>query len=351
MVTRPRSMPDKVYDRIDELLTAATQQSGEVSESWKALEEAHILSQRWASTHVRVHWAMLGLARRSSDRSEAVGQLSRLLLAAPGSLSRRYPIGNTGRAHVSAFKPMPVQDDLVALLATEQAKSDDEVLDSDGVKRLYDGIAPLYDTAAAPFRLLRGRRLALQAIAELHLNHGDTVVDLGTGTGWNLPHLVDRVGPTGHVIGVDISPRMLDQARRNIGEIDNVDLIEADIATYKPPPGTDAVISTFAIEMRPDYDTIIERLAATIKPNSRIAVTGLRHADHWPAWVSDLGSRLMRFFGVNDNYRSHRPWQAIQNHTTNAIYQKSHGGVVYLAAGTTPEPRTATKTETQPTLT
>lgn len=342
MVTRRHSMPEKVHARINDLLTAACSPSKEIPELWKALEEAHVLSQTWARTHMRVHWEMLRLACRSSDHREAVGQIGRLLLAAPGSFSGRYPVGNTGRARISAFKPMPVSDDLAALLTMEKANGDNGVLDSDGAKRLYDRIAPLYDIAVAPFRLLRGRRLAEQAIAELHLNRGDTVVDLGTGTGWNLPRLADQVGPTGQVIAVDISPRMLDQARQNLGDTANVALIEADIATYQPPPGTAAVISTFAIEMRPDYDAIIERLAATIKPNGRIAVTGLRHADHWPAWVSDVGSRVMRFFGVNDSYRSHRPWQAIQNHTTDSVYQESHGGVVYLAAGTTPKPRDVT---------
>lgn len=211
------------------------------------------------------------------------------------------------------------------------------VLDSDGVKRLYDRIAPLYDLAAAPFHLLRGRRLAGEALDELHLQLGDTVVDLGTGTGWNLPHLADRVGPTGTVIGVDISSRMLDRASRNLGDRKNVELVQADIVTYRPPSDAAGVIATFAIEMRPDYDDIIERLAASIGPGGRIVTTGLRHPDHWPDWLVDLAARSMRFFGVNDSYRSHRPWEAIERHTTNTTYTDSHAGAIYLAAGTSPK--------------
>lgn len=221
-------------------------------------------------------------------------------------------------------------------MVTRPRPDRDGVLDSDGAKRLYDRIASRYDLAVSPFRLLRGRRLAERAIDELHLRRGDTVVDLGTGTGWNLSRLADRVGPLGTVIGVDISPRMLDQARQNIGDRASIELVEADIATYQPPPDTAAVISTFAIEMRPDYGSIIERLATTIRPGGRIAVTGLRHADRWPGWLADAGSRMMRFFGVNDSYRKHRPWEAIERHTTNTSYADSHSGVIYLAAGTTP---------------
>jgi demethylmenaquinone methyltransferase/2-methoxy-6-polyprenyl-1,4-benzoquinol methylase len=223
-------------------------------------------------------------------------------------------------------------------MVTRPRPDSDGVLDSDGVKRLYDRIAARYNLTTFPFRLLRGRRLAEHAIDELHLRRGDTVVDLGTGTGWNLSRLADRVGATGTVIGIDISPRMLDQARQNIRDRANIELVEADIATYQPPCNTAAVISTFAIEMRPDYDSIIERLATTIRPGGRIAVTGLRHADHWPGWLADAGARTMQFFGVNDSYRQHRPWEAVEQHTIDTTYADSHAGVIYLAAGTTAVP-------------
>lgn len=355
MVSRRRPMPDEIRTRLDGLVASATSsRPADARAAWAALEDAHVLSQPWAWPHVRVHWAMLKLAWRTTDRRELAGQLSRMLLAAPGSWTGKYPTGNTGRARVSAFEPMPIRADLADLLAVDppadDARSDSAgVLDSDGVRRLYDRIASRYDLAASPFRLIRGRRLAEQAIDELHLGPGDTVVDLGTGTGWNLLRLADRVGPTGTVIGVDISARMLDQARQNIGDRAIVELVEADIATYRPPPDTDAVISTFAIEMRPDHETIIERFATEIRPGGRIAITGLRHADHWPTWLSNAGARAMRFFGANDSYRSHRPWEAIQRHTTNTTYADSHAGVIYLAAGTTPDASAAVPASTSQT--
>ena len=55
-------------------------------------------------------------AVRRRDGREIAGQLLRLLLAVPGSVSGRYPVGNTGGADVSAFSPMPVPDDLRPLL-------------------------------------------------------------------------------------------------------------------------------------------------------------------------------------------------------------------------------------------
>ena len=66
--------------------------------------------------HLRTHVAMLGAAVRRHDRREVLGQLLRLVVAAPGSLSGRYPVGNTGGAKVSALQPMPIPEDLRSVL-------------------------------------------------------------------------------------------------------------------------------------------------------------------------------------------------------------------------------------------
>lgn len=90
---------------------AATNAAG-----WEHLERAHILSQPWPWPHTRVHAAMLARALRARHHREAIGQLVRLVVAAPGSASGRYPSGNTGRASVPLTTPMPLPPDLAALL-------------------------------------------------------------------------------------------------------------------------------------------------------------------------------------------------------------------------------------------
>ena len=75
-----------------------------------------MLSQPLAFAHVRVHVAMLRLGVRTRDRREVLGQLVRLIVAAPGSWLRKYPIGNTGRAGVPATRPMPIRADLQEIL-------------------------------------------------------------------------------------------------------------------------------------------------------------------------------------------------------------------------------------------
>ena len=94
----------------------AARSSGDTSAEWTHLERAHILSQPIAGAHVRTHMAMLATALRRHDRHELVGQLFRIVVAAPGSITGKYPVGNTGGADVSAFQPMTIPDDLRPLL-------------------------------------------------------------------------------------------------------------------------------------------------------------------------------------------------------------------------------------------
>ena len=91
-------------------------QRRDAADEWTHLERAHIISQPMAGLHVRTHFAMLGYGIRHHDAKEIIGQLVRLVVAGPGSLTGRYPAGNTGGADISALRPMPIPPDLRALL-------------------------------------------------------------------------------------------------------------------------------------------------------------------------------------------------------------------------------------------
>lgn len=91
-------------------------QRADTAAAWRALERAHILSQPVLSIHMATHFEMLKHACHTRSGREIAGQLSRLVLAPFGSISGRVPIGNTGCANVSAFKAMPIPDDLQAIL-------------------------------------------------------------------------------------------------------------------------------------------------------------------------------------------------------------------------------------------
>ena len=120
-----RPMPDGAAERIArDLADARTAvRDGDIDRAWDALEEAHVLSQPWAWPHVKVHVLMLRLGLHTRDRREVTGQLTRIIVAGPGSLSGRYPVGNTGRASIPATRPMPIADELRDLLDGETASA------------------------------------------------------------------------------------------------------------------------------------------------------------------------------------------------------------------------------------
>lgn len=80
------------------------------------LERAHILGQPWAGPHTWTHWMMLRVGWREDDPFEVTAQVFRLSTGWLLSLLGLLPVGNTGGGDVPATKPMPIPDDLQALM-------------------------------------------------------------------------------------------------------------------------------------------------------------------------------------------------------------------------------------------
>ena len=102
----------------------------------------------------------------------------------------------------------------------------------DTVRRTFTAWAPFYDaTHAWPLPLRREARLALG------VQRGDRVLDVACGTGLNFSHLRELVGEEGYVLGVDVTPAMLDIARQRIARRGwkNVEVREVDAAQLPFP--------------------------------------------------------------------------------------------------------------------
>ena len=212
---------------------------------------------------------------------------------------------------------------------------DSDLLTADQVRRLYDRLAPRYDLIAGAYQLL-GRRLGPRAIELLTLRAGDTVVDLGCGTGVNLPRLARAVGPDGHVVGVDLSPGMLTQASARI-PVDlgaPVELVQADVRDYDLPSDTRGVLATFALEMVPEFDDVVARSCRTLATTGgRLAVSGLRRPPGWPDWLVRLGVWANRPFGVTQAYEELHPWAAVRRHAVDIAFETAMFGAIYLSVG------------------
>ena len=104
------------------LLSDSFLRTGELDQAFKHLERAHVLGQSITVDHTRVHWRMLKIGWRRRDPREVFGQIIRIVGAATKTALGIYPKGNTGGANVYFFKPMPIADDLQAILGEANRK-------------------------------------------------------------------------------------------------------------------------------------------------------------------------------------------------------------------------------------
>ena len=95
-------MRDDVIDKVESAILAKRDQGYDTALT--LLEEAHILSQPYAVEHLYVHWKMFQLALEFKVWKEFFGQIPRLILAVPGSISGKAPAGNVGSTKMGIFE-------------------------------------------------------------------------------------------------------------------------------------------------------------------------------------------------------------------------------------------------------
>ncbi|MEV7521270.1 methyltransferase domain-containing protein [Streptomyces sp. NPDC091371] len=110
------------------------------------------------------------------------------------------------------------------------------------------------------------------AVAEFGLRPGDRVLDAGCGTGRALTALRAAVGPSGKVLGADLTPQMLAAAQRAGRAAEGV-LLLADVARLPLRDGVlDAVFAAGLIAHLPDPEANLRELARVVRPGGRLAI-------------------------------------------------------------------------------
>ncbi|MDX1971550.1 MAG: arsenite methyltransferase [Candidatus Sumerlaeia bacterium] len=114
------------------------------------------------------------------------------------------------------------------------------------------------------------------------LRAGETVLDLGSGGGFDVFIAGKKVGPTGHVIGVDMTPQMLAKARKNQlayterTGLNNVEFRLGEIEHLPVANGTvDVVISNCVINLSPQKKQVYSEIARVLVPGGRIAISDI----------------------------------------------------------------------------
>jgi SAM-dependent methyltransferase len=107
------------------------------------------------------------------------------------------------------------------------------------------------------------------------VEHGAVVLDLGCGAGTDLLIAAQMTGPAGRVIGVDMTPAMLERARESAREmaLANVELHESLIESLPfDDASVDVVISNGVIDLVPDKDAVFDEIDRVLRPGGRLQI-------------------------------------------------------------------------------
>ena len=201
--------------------------------------------------------------------------------------------------------------------------------DNDRSIALYRDKAADYDASAAYTMPLRRRTIAL-----LQLQPGQTVLDVGAGTGLSYALLREGVGESGRVLGFEQSPEMfaMAQARLARERWTNVWQVNAPAETVQLPTTADAALFNYTHDICRTPEAVVNVLRQ-LRPGARVAMSGMKF---FPGWTGPLN--LLAWL-KNRPYNARAadlwtPWNLVAARCDGFQWQSTQWGMGYIASGT-----------------
>ncbi len=222
------------------------------------------------------------------------------------------------------------------------------------VRVMFDRIARVYDPMNLVISAFQEPRWRRRLVDGAGLRPGGSALDVASGTGKVAADLHRRASPGGHVVGVDISPGMIDVARRRYADRDGLEYVVGDALALPTDDGAfDAATIAFGMRNLPDYRRGFEEMARSVRPAGRVLCLEIgrprsRLARFMRWWFDRIVPLIGRVAGQGDAYaylvRSVQAYPSPERIAevmgeaglVDVRWQGLTGGIVTLHAGTVP---------------